>query len=116
METPASFFYQMLWRGSSADSNAFGPARPSRCKFATLNEHNRAPSVYTMTPRGFTDYFDAQSSCLGKSAKDPVTFKTLEPQGCDSLWQKDIKKTVLDYTTGLGACKMSHFAGSKARD
>jgi hypothetical protein len=39
----------------------------------------------------------------GKSAKDPVTFKTLEPQGCDSLWQKDIKKTVLDYTAGLGA-------------
>ncbi len=28
----------------------------------------------------------------GKSAKDPVTFKTLEPQGCDSLWQNDIKK------------------------
>jgi hypothetical protein len=45
-----------------------------------------------------------------------VNFKTLEPQGCDSLWQKDIKKPVLDYTAGLGACKMKHFAGSQARD
>ncbi len=54
-------------------------------------------------PRGFTDSFVAQSSCLGKSAKDPVTFKTLEPLGCDSLWQKDTKKAVLDYTAGLRA-------------
>ncbi len=27
----------------------------------------------------------------GKSAKDPVTCKTLEPQGCDSLWQNYVK-------------------------
>ena len=41
----------------------------------------------------------------GKSAKDPVTFKTLEPQGCDSLWQNYVKLeyNLLDYTTGLGA-------------
>ncbi len=27
----------------------------------------------------------------GKSAKDPVTFKTLESSGCDSLWQNNVK-------------------------
>ena len=80
------------------------------CGFCNVLQACPAP------PRGFPDYFVAQRSCLGKSAKDPVTFKTLEPQGCDSLWQKDTKKAVLDYTAGLRACKMSHFAGSKARD
>ena len=31
----------------------------------------------TSTPRGFPDYFVAQRSCLGKSAKDTVTLKPL---------------------------------------
>jgi hypothetical protein len=37
------------------------------------------PSPPAEPPRGNPDYFVAQRSCLGKSAKDPVTFKTLEP-------------------------------------
>ncbi len=32
-------------------------------------------------------------------------FKTLESTSCDLLSQNDIKKTVLDYTAGLGACQ-----------
>ena len=42
----------MLWRGLSADSNAFGPARPTRCKFAKSDEQNRAPPSYTMGTNG----------------------------------------------------------------
>ena len=67
------------------------------------------PSIHCVL---FSDSYDFRGvvQCFpGKSAKDPVTFKTLEPQGCDSLWQKDIKKTVLNYTAGLGACQMYTF-------
>ena len=41
----------MLWRGFSADSNAFGPARPSRCKFAHLTWTKVEPSSYTMVAK-----------------------------------------------------------------
>ncbi len=42
-------------------------------------------SQQAMSDRGVVQFFP------GKSAKDPVTFKTLEPQGCDSLWQNYVK-------------------------
>ena len=42
----------MLWRGFSADSNAFGPSRPTSCKFAKSDEQNRAPPSYTMVSNG----------------------------------------------------------------
>ena len=42
----------MLWRGFSADSNAFGPARPTRCRFANLTWTEVEPSSYTMGTNG----------------------------------------------------------------
>ena len=71
--------------------------------------HRNRRDRHGVTTAWITRLFCCIEELSWQIGKRYCDFKTLESTSGDSLSQNDIKKTVLDYTAGLGACKIGRF-------